>query len=252
MPLADPANAAQLVRHRLESGDYYCVVAEQASRITGVNFLDERNQIAGVTTLAVDPAAQGEGIGRALILAVMVRANSRQIPGVRLVTAAGNPKSLVLYSKAGFKVRETMAVMEGLPIAEVPVHTVVRPVNESDLEDCNKLCSSIHGHNRHGELKDGMVTGTAILTERSGRITGYSSSIGSVGHAVGETNEDLQALISSADRFSGRGPIVPTANTELLLWCLDHGMKVQHQVMLMTQGLYNVPSGGVHLPSMTY
>jgi len=34
--------------------------------------------------------------------------------------------------------------------------------------------------------------GTATVVEHDGRITGYATTIGFFGHAVGETNEDLK------------------------------------------------------------
>jgi len=40
--------------------------------------------------------------------------------------------------------------------------------------------------------------GTATVVEHDGRITGYATTIGFFGHAVGETNEDLKALIGAA------------------------------------------------------
>jgi hypothetical protein len=41
--------------------------------------------------------------------------------------------------------------------------------------------------------------------ERAGRITGYATAIAFFGHAVGETNDDLKALIGAADSFPGTG-----------------------------------------------
>ena len=252
MPLADPDVAHRLVNQRLASDGYFCVVAEQNAAVMGVNFLDERNSISGVTALAVDPASQEAGVGRLLMGAVVDRATSQNARGVRLVTAAGNPKSLVLYSKSGFAVRGTMAVVSGKPSAHLSKEHEVRPATRDDLAECDVLCDSVHGHDRSGELSDAIGAGTATVAIKGGRVTGYSSSIGSMGHCVGETNADLIALITSADGFSGRGPLVPADNTELLLWCLEHGMRVQHQVMLMSQGFYIPPSTGAYLPSMTY
>ena len=46
------------------------------------------------------------------------------------------------------------------------------------------------------------------------------------GHAVGESNDDLKALIGAANEFPGPGFMLPTRNSELLRWCLDKGLRI--------------------------
>jgi hypothetical protein len=72
-----------------------------------------------------------------------------------------------------------------------------------------------HGHDRAGELADAMKVGTTVLVERHERITGYATVRAFFGHAVAETNLDLQALMASAEAFAGPGIIVPTRNSGL-------------------------------------
>jgi hypothetical protein len=68
----------------------------------------------------------------------------------------------------------------------------------SDLAGANRVCERVHGHNRSGELSDAIGQGTARVVERQGRIMGYVSAFGYFGHAVGESNLDLQALIAES------------------------------------------------------
>ena len=75
--------------------------------------------------------------------------------------------------------------------------------------------------------------------------------IGFFGHAVGETNDDLKALIGAANGFEGPGFLLPTRNGELLRWCLETGLRVVQPMTLMTIGLYNEPAGAF-LPSVLY
>ena len=56
------------------------------------------------------------------------------------------------------------------------------------------------------------------IDESAGRVTGYSTGIGFIGHGVGESNKDLKALIASVDSFAGLGILIPTANSELFTW----------------------------------
>ena len=68
---------------------------------------------------------------------------------------------------------------------------------------------------------------------------------------MAETNEDLSALLSSAEAFVGLGMLVPSRNTELLRWCLQQGLQIVQQSTLMTIGLYNEPEGA-YLPSILF
>ena len=230
---------------------FYTVVAELNGKIVGSNCLDERTSIAGVGPITVDPGIQNQKVGRRLMQAVLDRAAQKKFAGVRLLQAAFHNRSLSLYAKLGFDVREFMSVMQGPPINKPLDGYRVRAATNSDLEDCNQLCRSVHGHDRGGELIDGVKQGTAVVAERGGRITAYASGMAFFGHAVAKTNPDLEALIASASAFLGPGIIVPTRNAKLFRWCLQNGLKVVEPMTLMTIGLYNEPAGA-YLPSILY
>ena len=230
---------------------FFCVVAEQDGKIIGSNCLDERTPIAGVGPITIDPAAQNHSAGRQMMQAVMTRAAERKFTGVRLVQAAYHNRSLSLYAKLGFVVREPLACMQGTPIQKTPFGYRVRAAEPSDLATCNDLCVRVHGHDRGGELNDAIQQGTAVVAESEGRIRAYASSVAFFGHAVGETNSDLQALISAATEFQGPGILVPTRNAALFRWCLESGLRVVQPMTLMTTGLYNEPAGA-YLPSILF
>ena len=65
------------------------------------------------------------------------------------------------------------------------------------------MCVAVHGHDRSGELLDAIREGSARVVEHGGRITGYTTGIAFFAHSVGETNEDLKALIAAAPEFAG-------------------------------------------------
>ncbi|MGH9356228.1 MAG: GNAT family N-acetyltransferase, partial [Terriglobia bacterium] len=92
---------------------FFCVVAEQDGKIIGSNCLDERTPVAGVGPITVYPARQNRSAGRQLMQAVMARAAERNFAGIRLVQAAYHNRSLSLYAKLGFVVREPLACMQG-------------------------------------------------------------------------------------------------------------------------------------------
>ena len=197
--------AAELVTMLLSHPRFYSVVAELDGKTVGCNFLDERSAIAGVGPVSVDPPVMNGAIGRELMQAVMNRAAERQFPGVRLLQIAWHYRSLALYAKLGFEIRETVSGLQGPPLhLRIPGYEV-RAAREADVRACNQLCFRIHGHERAGEVADAVRDGTANVVERLGRITGYSTAIGWFHHAIGETNDDLKALIGAAPAFLGRG-----------------------------------------------
>ena len=246
-----PENAITVLSFLIANPGFHKVVAEVDGRIVGSNFLDERNPIAGIGPITVDPAVQDRAIGRRLMQAVMERAAVRNFPGVRLVQAAYHRRSLSLYTKLGFDSREPLSVFQGAPLKLSVPGYVVRPARESDLDECSRLCIRVHGHDRTGEMRDALRPGHAAVVERAGRITGYTSAIAFFGHAVGETNDDVKALIGATQSFGGPGFLVPTRNGDLMRWCLTHGLLIVFPATLMTVGLYNEPAGA-YLPSVVY
>jgi predicted N-acetyltransferase YhbS len=228
----------------------YGVVAESDGRIVGSNFMDERSAIRGIGPITVDPTAQDRGVGRALMGAALERAASQHAAGVRLVQSAYHTRSLSLYCSLGFDVREPLVCMSGAPLGLTVPGRAVRTATSDDLAACNHVCRRVHGVDRSGELADAIQAGTATLVEHDGRVTGYASSISFSGHAVGETDDDLKALIGAAPAIGGRGILVP-ARSRLFRWCLEQHLRVVQVMTLMSLGLYNEPAGAF-LPSILY
>jgi predicted N-acetyltransferase YhbS len=246
-----PEVAIGVLTRMLANPKFYSAIAEIDGRIVGSNFLDERNTIAGVGPITVDPTVQNRAIGRRLMDAVHQRAAEKNFAGVRLIQAGFHTRSLSLYAKLGYDVREHLACMQGKPLGISIEGHVVRPAAEADLEDCNRLCREVHGHDRGGELRDAIAQGSAIVVEHAGRITGYATVVGFFGHAVGETNKDVKALIGAAKEFAGPGFLLPTRNGDLFRWCLSNGLRITEPMTLMSKGLYNEPAGAF-LPSILY
>jgi GNAT superfamily N-acetyltransferase len=243
--------AIGLITSLLSHPGFYSVVAELDGRIVGSNFLDERSVIAGLGPITVDPSVQNRSVGRQLMENAHERAAAKKFPGIRLIQAGYHTRSLSLYTKLGYDVREPLACIQGPALKATIAGCTVRSATESDIEACNRVCQKVHGHDRGGELKDAVAKGTAAVVERDARVTGYATVVGFFGHAVGESNRDLQALIGSATEFAGPGFLLPTRNTELFQWCLQQGLRVTQPMTLMTKGFYNEPAGPF-LPSILY
>jgi GNAT superfamily N-acetyltransferase len=246
-----PEFTRYMVEGMIANVGFVGLVAERAGEVLGSAFVDERGVIAGIGPVTIDPAAQDGGVGRALMEAALRRERDRGAVGIRLVQTAYHYRSLALYAKLGFAVREPLSVLQGTPPALSIPGLGVRPAQERDLVSCNDLCVHVHGHDRSGELREAIAAGTAHVVEDPGGICGYATGFGYGWHAVAETNEDLIALLASAQAFIGLGILVPSRNAGLLRWCLAHGLSVVQQSTLMTIGLYNEPSGA-WLPSIAY
>jgi GNAT superfamily N-acetyltransferase len=246
-----PEVAVGFLAGLIDHGGFFKLVAEIDGKIVGSNFLDERNPVAGVGPITIDPSLQNDGVGRALMEAVMRRSQEREFAGIRLVQAGYHNRSLALYLKLGYEAREHLSCLQGPAIGKTVPGRSVRTATADDLLSCNQLCFRVHGHARSGELADAIAQGAARVVEHVGRITGYSTPVAFFGHTVCETNDDLKALIGAADAFPGPGFLVPTRNGELIRWCLGEGLRIVQTMTLMTIGLYNQPEGA-WLPSVLY
>ncbi len=244
-----PEVATGFLTAMLSHPGFYGVVAEIDGRIVGSNFLDERASVVGLGPITVDPEVQDSKIGRKLMEHALDRSRSQGRPSVRLVQAAFHNRSLCLYAKLGFELREPLSCIQGKPLDKKISGYDVRPATEDDLEPCNDLCLSVHGYDRSRELSDAIETGTATVVEHAGTVSGYASMIGFSGYAVGKSNADLKALIGAAPEFAGSGFLLPTGNGELFRWCLDEGLRVVQPMTYMSVGLYNEPQGA-YLPSI--
>lgn len=243
--------ATKLLGAAIGSPGVYGVVAEQEGRILGSNFLHAQDAVAGIGPITIDPASQNQGLGARLMGAVLERAAAKGAGNLRLVQAGYHCRSLSLYSKLGFEVRAHLSCFQGPPVSQSLEGCRVRAAAVADLAACNALCMRVHGAHRGGGLRNAMEQGTARVVERGGRITGYATAIAFFGHAVGETTDDVKALIAAADAFGGPGFLVPSRNGELMRWCLANGLRITQPMTLMSMGLYSEPAGA-WLPSVLY
>jgi predicted N-acetyltransferase YhbS len=246
-----PEAAIGIINSCFSTPGFFNIVAERSGRILGSNCLDERSIIHGIGPITVDPDTQDKGVGRKLMEAALERSRQRGAAGVRLVQAAFHNRSLSLYASLGFDVCEPIEVMQGRTRERAVPGCTVRPATVGDLPACNALSHRVHGFDRDTELAQAVQGGGSLVVERGGRITAYASHLAFFGHATAESNQDLQALICSADAFGGPGILVPSRNAGLFRWCLSNGLRVVEPMTLMSMGLYNQPAGAF-LPSVLF
>jgi predicted N-acetyltransferase YhbS len=230
------------------------VVAEIDGKIVGSNFLDERDPIAGVGPITVDPHLQARGVGKALMQAVIER--GRSAPGIRLVQDAFNTASMSLYASLGFEAKEPLALVRGKCRSAPKAGSNVRRVTEVDLSACADLCRRVHGFDRAGELRDAIHGPfSPLLLERDGRIVAYCSapSFWIPNHAVAETRQYMFDLLIG---ISAQVPepiwfLLPIRDAEFFRWALREGLRVMKPMTLMAMGQYHEPRG-CFFPSVAY
>lgn len=247
----DTETAVGLMNFVFSGAGAYSVVAEENGKIVGSNFLWENRFIGGVGPITVEPGCQNVAVGRKLMDRVLHRAENLKLASVRLVQAAYHNRSLALYTKLGFDIKEPLSVING---AALDIHFPgydVRAGNEADLDSCNQLCYQIHGHDRSNELPGAIQMGTFSVVEYDGMIAGYTTQVGFLGHTIASTNTGLKALIGASVNFTGPGFLLPSRNAEVLRWCLQNGLRIIMPMTLMSKGLYNQPAGAF-LPSVLY
>ena len=231
----------------------YSLVAIQGDTPVGVIFLDEGDPIRGVAIVAVDPAAQRGGIGRALMRAALERAHGA--PGVRLVQEAYNAGSMGLYTSLGFSVKEPLVRVSGRPRNAPAEGVEIRPWTVADIGECERLCQWVHGITRTDDLHDATRLFTPFAARREGRITAYTYAVhgGILAWGVAETEADMRALLlgiaaAVPDPLSLH---LPTRQEGLFRWCLEQGFRIEKPLTLMAMGEYHEPRG-CYFPSGTY
>jgi GNAT superfamily N-acetyltransferase len=246
--------ATQRVGGFIRHPSIFGVVADAGGgQIVGFNFLSERDPIRAVGPIVIDPAAQGHGIGRRLMEAVLERARGAR--GIRLLQDSFNVQSLSLYAALGFDAQEILVVLSGTPPSAPPSSWEIRSLTESDIAGCEALHQSVHGYPRTNELRDALATGAPIVALRGGRVRAYMAAptIWLANHAVAEAEEDMQALLLGAARMVKPviSFLIPIRRAALFRWCLTQGFRAIRPMTLMTIGEYREPQGS-YFPSVLY
>jgi hypothetical protein len=172
---------------------FYGLVAEIDHEVVGNNFMDERSAIAGIGPITIDPTVQNRGIGRALMGDCMFELQNGAFPAFASFKPVIIPAPL--YTKLGFVTREPLAVMqERLSIfrfLDTPFVKQSKPIYRPVTGCASKCMGSIAAQ------KCSMRSRAATVVEHDGDVTACRV-VGFFGHAVGETNDGLKALIGAA------------------------------------------------------
>lgn len=236
----------------LHRPDYAGVVAVDDGRILGSNFLLLADDVCGVGPITVDPAVQSRGVGRRLMQWVIDEAHRRRgpRPQVRLFQEAINTTSLSLYTRLGFRWRDSGALMTPRPADADDAS--VRPMTAADLPHVQRLSTRHYGSSRAADAARLLAMQLpAFVREREGQVVGYQIAT-LFGHGAAQTNDDLLALAAQTAR---RVPapmsvvIVPMSQQALFSAALACGFRVAKVLNYMSLDAFH-PAPGPSFPSI--
>jgi ribosomal protein S18 acetylase RimI-like enzyme len=242
--------AQAVVGLMMQQETIYSSAAFDGDRPRGSNFLNMWGDAAGIGPISVDLDAQGEGIGKSLMLDAIAHAESAGFEGVRLCQDSFNMRSLALYASLGFVVKEPLAYMT--LATNGPVDPDFRPATAADHDAMDALCRDVYRITRKGEYTALTAAGfPAFVLDRGGHIAGYLIGT-SIGHGVAETDDDMLALLSSiAATTPDAHAHIAMRQGDIYRRALAAGHRNRKVMNLMARGRYEEPSGA-YCPSVMY
>jgi predicted N-acetyltransferase YhbS len=244
--------ATRFIRGKLEHPRCRGYVAEKDGYVVGSIFVTAVADCpaGAIGPITVEPAHEG-GVGAALMQEAVAEAARMGIAQLRLIQSPTHLRSLALYTKAGFNLREPLLVVTNTALTHAVENSGLRQATLGDGSDCASLCRKAYGFARKAELNEAISNNMAAVLERKDRIVGYACSIGFRGHAVASTVEDLTVLVAHAPKSLGAGLFIPTRNGALLRWLFHNGARALWPAAILSIGDFHEPTIP-YLPSMLF
>jgi ribosomal protein S18 acetylase RimI-like enzyme len=237
-------------------------VADEAGRIVGHAWVHARGPIATVGPIAVEPAFQRRGIGRALLRQCIQSAGPRATQ-VRLVHESYNTASLGLYLSEGFRI--VAPVLELVLDAASPGPTPATPlgvrIRTADPADHGRIVARDarpFGAPRASDVERLLRTGRAVVAERGTTLAGYAlGGAGFLGSAAGEAPELVLALLATlasepALRMSAQRAMILGTDRALVDGLRTMGFRLFRSCHYMIRGGGTAPPPGYVLMGGDY
>jgi ribosomal protein S18 acetylase RimI-like enzyme len=201
----------QRVAHLLATDPGGSFVGERRGEIIGMAQAYRREDLWCLSMLAVDPGAQGSGVGRTLF----ERALGYGDDGPGLIVASNDPRALRLYAAAGFSLRPAMEARGRIDRRSFPADGArVTRGSAADLERIAGISRAVRGAPHTPEIAFALGRGAELLL------------LGGEGFAVAETGIGVWLLAARDDRAASA-----------LLWsALDVAGDVERPVRWITAG----------------
>ncbi|HET7529816.1 MAG TPA: GNAT family N-acetyltransferase [Mycobacteriales bacterium] len=201
--LAPELTARQLRRfgHILSEDPGGCWVADAGGSVVGVALAIRRDDLWGLSLLAVTPDRQAQGIGRGLLEATLTYADAC---ARAVILSTSDPKAMARYAGAGFDLHPQVAA-RGKPRCLPPADRRVRDGGRDDVALADEVDRAVRGAARYGDH--------VLLAETWAMFVADDG--GSRGYAYVRPNGDVEAVAATDDRTA-----------EALLWrCLRYAVE---------------------------
>jgi predicted N-acetyltransferase YhbS len=250
------------VRRLLEADPLGGFVAEEDGRVLGHAWVHVRGPIATVGPVAVEPRAQGRGVGRALLGQCLQAAGPRATQ-VRLVHESFNVGSLRLYLAAGFRIVAPVLELELRPGTTVaaavePARTRLRAAAAADVQRIATRDARAFGTQRPQDVERCLRAGRGIVAERDKALVGYAlGAFGCLGSAAADDAEVGLAMLTAlagepALRATALRVMVLATDRILVDGLLAMGFRLFRACHYMTRGGGTAPPAGYVLMGGDY
>lgn len=122
-------------------------VATDGRRIRGIAMAIVREGVWGLSLFAVDPEAQGDGVGKALLDRALEHGDGTR---GQIIMSSQDPRALRIYARAGFRLLPALAAFGPVDPDGLEPEVPVRAGTEADLEMAALVDREVRG-GAHGE-----------------------------------------------------------------------------------------------------
>jgi GNAT superfamily N-acetyltransferase len=164
------------VGHCLRTDPDGAIVAEQDGRLVGVAEAIRRDRVWILSLLAVDPAIQSAGVGRALLGAALDYAGPDD---AGLIISSSDPRAIGLYGLAGFAPHPTFEAHGSIDLAAMPSGLADVSDGAGALDELGEISRAARGATHALELPHALYRGARIL-----RLGDRGFAVAQRGHGV--------------------------------------------------------------------
>ena len=225
-------------------------VATSGDDVVGFAQALRRERLWVLSMLAVLPAHQGRGAGRALLEAALATAD---VDGPGMIQSSRDPRAMHRYVRAGFALHPAVAAVGALRRSALPSTSAVRPGTEADLELVAVVDRVVRGAPHGPELPRLLEEGERLLVV-PGR--GYAVARPTGVRAVGALDEEAAvALLAEVLAGPPPGTVVDVnwitgSQQWALSLCAALGLEIVPMGAVMVRGLPGPPVP--YLPTGAY
>jgi len=253
-PVRAVRESRAVVRGLLAADPLGGFVAEEDGRVVGHAWIHARGPIAVVGPIAVEPAMQRRGLGRALLVHCLQAAGSRTTQ-VRLVHDGYDTGALELWMSEGFRIVAPVLELElpaGAavpPVAPAPSVTL-RPATTSDQARIVSRDTRTFGAARAQDVERLLRAGRGVIAERGKAVVGFAlGGFGRLGPAAADEPALVLALLATlADDPALRGDrlrvMVVATDRALVDGLRGMGLRVVRTCLYMIRGGGTAPPAG--------